>query len=75
MNNKRMSRTSLKLPKISYSQPKVSEKQKGRETRPEENGGKLTAWAYGIYKANLHPVAGMRSGYFRVQLDCPQRNS
>jgi hypothetical protein len=53
MNNKRSTRSLVKLPKLGSS----PEKGRNRSVKGEEQS-KFTAAAYGIYSAELVPVAG-----------------
>lgn len=56
MNNKRGSKTSIKLPKLASSSIKSPEKIQRRSSRSEESHDKLTALAYGIYDLSLNPI-------------------
>ena len=56
--NKKNSRSSLKLPKLSSSPSKLMDKNKAKTLR--ENNSKLTAGAYAIYDFDLQPVIGTR---------------
>jgi hypothetical protein len=58
MNNKRGSKTSIKLPKLTTSSVKSPEKMQRRSSRSEESHDKLTALAFGIYDLSLNPIVG-----------------
>jgi hypothetical protein len=60
MNNKRPSRTSIKLPKLSSSSVRSPEKGQHRTSRSEEAHNRITAQAYGIYDFSLTPIVGKR---------------
>jgi hypothetical protein len=56
MNNKRSSRTSIKLPKLTNSAVKSPEKSQRRSSKSEDNHDKISAQAYGIYDLALNPI-------------------
>lgn len=56
MNQKRNSKTLIKLPKIISSPVKSPERNLRRSVKAEDSANKLTAVAYAIYSMDLQPI-------------------
>ena len=74
MNNRKASKTSIRLPKITNSPTKLSQQSKQRPQRPEESSP-FTATSYGIYTTDLRPLIckpsiNKRVQYKRKEINC-----
>ena len=56
MNNKRTSKTNIKLPKISTSPSKAIERVKNKSVKNEDASSKYSATAFAIFDQDMKPV-------------------